>query len=93
MAHVPMRMCIACRQMKPQHELIRIVHEFNTGSIRLDIDKRLMGRGAYICRNSECVTRAEKRKGLNRHFKCAVPEGIYREAQEQILEGKEERMM
>lgn len=91
--HIPMRMCIACRQMKPQHELIRIVHEVNTGDVKLDIDKRLMGRGAYICRNSECVMKAEKKKSLARHFKCAVPEKIYHEAQEQILEGKEERMM
>ena len=46
--HIPLRMCIACRQMKPQNELIRFVREINTGNIMLDTDKKLMGRGAYI---------------------------------------------
>ena len=78
--HTPMRMCIACRQMKPQHELIRIVHEANTGSVMLDEGKKLMGRGAYICRDGECIRKAEKKNGLGRHFKCAVPCEIYNAA-------------
>lgn len=85
--HIPMRMCIACRKMQPQNELIRIVHEINTGNIMFDNNKKLFGRGAYICKNAECIKRAEKRNGLARHFKCAVPDEIYREAQEQILTG------
>lgn len=82
--HVPMRMCIACRAMKPQNELIRIVHEINTGDISIDSEKKLFGRGAYICRCGECVKKATKKNGLARHFKCAVPAEIYAEAEELI---------
>lgn len=82
--HIPLRMCIACRQMKPQNELIRFVREINTGNIMLDTDKKLMGRGAYICRDTECIKKAGKKNGLARHFKCTVPNEIYSAAEEMI---------
>ncbi len=73
-------MCVACRTMRPQNELIRIVKDKETGKISLDTEKRLMGRGAYICRNPECVRLAEKKRGIERHFKCAVTKEIYADA-------------
>lgn len=79
-----MRMCIACRTMKPQSELIRIVHEINTGNIMTDSEKKLFGRGAYICKSEECIRKAGKKNGLARHFKCAVPAEIYLKAEELI---------
>lgn len=82
MKHIPMRMCIACRTMYPKSSLIRIVCENGTGEIKLDTDKKLFGRGAYICRNSDCVKLAEKKKRIERHFKRAVPEEIYRAAED-----------
>lgn len=82
--HIPMRMCIACRHMKPQAELIRIVHELNTGEIMLDENKKLFGRGAYICRNRDCIKKAAKKNGLAKHFKCAVPVDIYETAEERL---------
>ncbi len=84
MKHIPQRMCIACRKMYPQNELIRIVHDNKTGEVMLDMNKRLFGRGAYICRNAECVKNAEKKRGIERHFKCAVPKELYKAAGELI---------
>ena len=84
MKHIPMRMCIACRQMKPQNGLLRFVRENKTGQIMIDKDKKLFGRGAYICRDAQCLTKASKKNGLNRHFKCAVPEEVYISAAEMI---------
>lgn len=80
MKHIPQRMCIACRTMYPQNELIRIVKNKETGRISLDMEKKLTGRGAYICKNFVCAGMAEKKHGLERHFKCAVPKEIYEEA-------------
>lgn len=80
MKHVPLRMCIACRTMCPQNELIRVVKDKETGKISLDMEKKLMGRGAYICKNHDCLRLAEKKRGLERHLKCAVPKEIYEEA-------------
>lgn len=84
MKHIPQRMCIACRSMQPQSELIRIVRENKTGEIRLDIEKKLFGRGAYICKNPDCVRVAQKKRGIERHFKCAVPAEIYEEVKKQF---------
>ena len=53
MKHIPQRMCVACRKMYPQNELIRLVRDNKTGEIKFDCDKKLFGRGAYICKNIE----------------------------------------
>ncbi len=84
MKHIPMRMCVACRQMHPQNELIRIVRDITSGAAVIDTDKKLFGRGAYICRNIECIRKAEKKRGIERHFKCAVPKELYKAAEELI---------
>lgn len=73
--HIPKRMCIACRQMKPKKELIRIVK--NGNETVLDIYQKLEGRGAYICKNEECIDVAKKRRALSKHFKTAVDDSIY----------------
>ncbi len=82
MKHVPLRMCVACRSMKPQSELIRIVK--NGGSIELDTEKKKFGRGAYICRSAECIQKAEKKNLLAKHFKCNVDKEIYTSAEETV---------
>ena len=75
MKHIPQRMCVACRKMYPQNELIRLVRDNKTGEIKFDCDKKLFGRGAYICK---------KKRGIERHFKCAVPKELYKAAEELI---------
>lgn len=73
--HIPLRMCVACRKMQPQKELIRVVN--SGGDVKIDIEKKKFGRGAYICRNGECISRAAKKNVLARHLKCNVPKEIY----------------
>jgi predicted RNA-binding protein YlxR (DUF448 family) len=51
--HVPQRTCLACRQVKPKRELIRIVRT-GEGSVVVDDIGRKAGRGAYLCRAKEC---------------------------------------
>lgn len=84
MKHIPMRMCVACREMHPQNELIRVVLDSGTGDIRLDTEKKLFGRGAYLCKKAECIRKAERKRGIERHFKCAVPKELYKAAEELI---------
>ena len=84
MKHIPLRMCIECRQMYPQCELIRIVRDNETDEVKLDMNKKLFGRGAYICKSAECIQKAEKKRGIERHFKCAVPKELYKAAEELI---------
>lgn len=78
MTHIPERMCIVCRQMLPKAELIRFVSENN--SVVIDKTRKKSGRGAYICKNEECIAHAKKRRGLSAKFKMPVPPELYDEA-------------
>ena len=73
---VPMRTCIACREAKPKKELIRIVKTAE-GEIKVDTTGKLNGRGAYICKCSDCLKKAQKSNALSRAFETRVPEEIY----------------
>jgi len=76
---IPDRMCIACREMKPKKELIRIVAD-KEGNVFLDSTGRANGRGAYICKTDECVLKARKTKALERTLKRQIPEDIWEKA-------------
>lgn len=80
--HIPERMCVACRKMKHKSELIRIVKKGD--AVALDKVNKLEGRGAYICKNEECINTAKKRRMLSKHFKTAVDDSIYDAAREMI---------
>lgn len=64
---IPMRMCVGCREMKEKRELIRIVRT-PEGEVAIDETGKRSGRGAYICRNAECLKRAIKQKQLERQL-------------------------
>ncbi len=82
MAHIPERMCVACRKMRPQNELIRFVR--TDGGVKIDMNKKLFGRGAYICKDIGCIHLAAKKRGIERHFKCAVAREVYDEAEKLV---------
>ena len=54
MKNVPQRMCISCREKKDKKKLMRIVCNKN-GEINVDINGKLEGRGAYICKDINCL--------------------------------------
>lgn len=73
----PERTCIGCRGKRNKDELVRVVlcpgeKEGDPAGIAFDIDGRMKGRGAYLCRKSECLELAVKKKAFNRAFKLAV---------------------
>ena len=86
---VPFRMCIACRQMKPKKEIIRVIRS-PEGNISLDFKGKASGRGAYVCPNSQCLKKAIKAKALERAFSTQIPPEIY-EALEQEMEAGDGR--
>ena len=73
---IPMRKCIGCGEMKSKKEMLRIVRT-TEGEFVLDATGRQNGRGAYICRNKECLLKAISSKGLERSFKQAIPVDVY----------------
>lgn len=80
---IPLRMCIGCHEMKPKKELVRIVRD-KEGAISVDPTGKKSGRGAYICRNVECLRSARKGKKLERAFETQVDDAVYAALEEQM---------
>ncbi len=68
---IPMRMCVGCREMKEKRELIRIVRTPD-GETVLDSTGKRSGRGAYVCRQVECLRRAIRQKQLERQLEITL---------------------
>ncbi len=84
MKKIPMRMCLACREMKPKKELIRIVK--SQEGIFLDATGKKNGRGAYICNNLDCIKKCIKTRALNKAFSCEVEQSTYDKLLEDFVE-------
>jgi predicted RNA-binding protein YlxR (DUF448 family) len=82
---IPMRMCIGCGEMKPKRELTRIVKN-KDGEIFLDLKGKAAGRGAYVCKDVECLKKARRQKRLEKAFSRAISEEIYEQLQEEMRE-------
>ena len=83
-----MRSCIGCGAKKPKKDLIRVVRQQgeNESVIRLDFTGRSNGRGAYLCRDSACLMRCQKTKGLNRAFREHVSNSVYTALEKEFTE-------
>ena len=73
---IPMRQCLGCREMKPKRELLRVVRS-PEGAIALDLRGKASGRGAYVCRSTECLKKAIRSKAISRAFDTEIPQEIY----------------
>ncbi len=79
---IPLRMCIACREMKPKAEMTRIVKTAD-GEISLDPTGKAAGRGAYICNGEECLKKLQTKKLLHKAFSTEVAAEVYQGAMEE----------
>ena len=73
---IPLRLCVGCQEMKPKLDLIRVI-KTPEGEVTLDATGRKNGRGAYLCKNEECLKNLRKTKGLERSLKIAIPQEVY----------------
>lgn len=80
---IPMRMCTGCSEMKPKKELVRVVKS-PEGEVSLDLTGRKPGRGAYVCRNSECLKKARKARRLERAFSMQIADTVYAQMEEEL---------
>ena len=80
----PMRLCIGCGEMKNKKELIRILHTPDDTFV-LDVTGKKNGRGAYLCKDGECLKKAIKSKGLERSFKMSIPKEVYDALEEEFI--------
>ena len=73
---IPQRMCGGCREKRDKKDLLRVVRT-PEGQLVLDATGKKSGRGAYVCRNPECLRKARKYRALERAFETAIPAEVY----------------
>ncbi len=78
-------MCVGCREMKAKKELIRIVKN-KEGEINIDLKGKAPGRGAYVCYNSDCMSKVFKSKILEKTFEQRIDQEIYDRLMAQLAE-------
>ena len=61
----PQRMCVSCRRLFDKRDLLRVVRT-PEGEGLFDPTGKAAGRGAYLCKDPECLKRAIKTKVLNK---------------------------
>ena len=81
---VPLRQCIACRELKEKKVMLRVVKNAEE-SIFLDFSGKANGRGAYICDNPDCIKKLRKSRLLDRVFSCRVDDGVYAAIEEEYF--------
>lgn len=80
---IPMRKCIACNEMRPKRELVRVVKN-KEGDVNVDLTGKANGRGAYICPTVKCFEDAHKSKKFARALQTEITEEIYMKLKEVI---------
>ena len=83
---IPMRMCVACRQMRQKKELVRIVRT-PEGPVVRDSTGRLNGRGAYLCASLDCLNKAVKTRALERALEARIEPALIDELKEAFSVG------
>ena len=75
---VPLRTCVATKEVLPKRELIRIAAT-KEGVVSVDLTGKAHGRGAYLKLSKEAIAVAKKNQALDRRLEVAVPDHIYDE--------------
>ena len=81
----PLRTCMGCNNPKEKNELLRIVKS-KEGEISVDLTGKKSGRGAYICKNEECLKKLVKSKRLENIFEEKITLEFYEELRGVIVE-------
>ena len=78
LGHKPERTCVVCRTKGDKSLFVKVVLNKN-GEAMIERDKKLDGRGAYVCKNENCAKICKSKKSLNRVFKRNISEDVYEE--------------
>ncbi len=73
-----LRKCLATNQMLDKDDLIRIC-KTKDGKIFIDPTMKANGRGAYVKKDKEAIAILEKKKLLQKAFKCEIDPSLYQE--------------
>lgn len=81
---IPARRCVACNEQKEKNNLLRIVRT-PEGNIEIDQTGKKNGRGAYICKNIDCLNKVIKSKRLEKNLDISIDSDFYEEIRRTIV--------
>ena len=73
---IPQRRCVGCMTSFDKFALIKIVRTPD-GNVIVDETGKMPGRSAYICKNKNCIVKAQKGGKLSRAIKCEIMPEVY----------------
>lgn len=89
----PIRKCVSCATHKFKHEFLAVIRppkSSNDTTFKIiNGDEKKEGRGAYICKNAECIKRAAKNKKLEKIFKKQLNPEIYKTLEEAVISNEQ----
>jgi len=68
--HQPTRTCVACRRAFDKRDLTRLV--YTADGLMVNPDRKVTGRGAYLCGDPACWERARKTNVLSRALRVSL---------------------
>ena len=74
-AHTPQRTCLGCGLKTAQQQLLRLA--LVDEHVVVDHERRLPGRGGYICPQKKCAELLRRKKGLHHGFRTRISEAAY----------------
>ena len=80
---IPLRMCTGCGDMFDKRTLVRVVKSPD-GEVSLDLTGKKAGRGAYVCKNTECLKKARKKRAFERAFSMQISDEVYSSMEEEM---------
>ncbi len=80
---IPLRSCVITRERLPKQELLRVVRN-PEGEVEIDLTGKKNGRGAYIKKDLDVVTKAKKTRALARCLEVEISDSIYEEIENLI---------
>lgn len=88
---IPERRCVGCGESFPKNSLIRVVRT-PEGEVKLDFTGKLNGRGAYVCKKSECFRLARKKRRLSTNLDVQIPEDVLDALEREIERAEKEEV-
>ena len=86
---IPLRKCVACQDMMPKKELIRVVRTPQE-DILIDLTGKKPGRGAYLCGKVSCFKLARKMRSFDKALKQQISVEIYNQLEQEFIRVEDE---
>jgi uncharacterized protein len=84
---IPMRKCVVTNERFEKKQLLRVV-KTPEGNVIFDKTGKANGRGAYVSKDLKVIEKAKKTNILEKHLETKIPESVYEELKEEILNGQ-----